>query len=65
MKKERVHMLVESAMLITLGIALELGSKLLIPEMPFGGQLTLASMLPLVLISYRHGVRWGLFCGAA
>ena len=63
MKKERVRMLVESAMLMTLGIALEFGSKLFIPEMPFGGQLTIASMLPLVLISYRFGVRWGLFCG--
>ncbi len=65
MKKERVHVLVESAMLLTLGAVLELVSKLLIPEMPFGGQLTLASMLPIILISYRHGVRWGFFCGVA
>ena len=63
MKKERVHMLVESAMLLTLGVVLELVSKFVIPEMPFGGQLTLASMLPLVLISYRYGVKWGLFSG--
>jgi thiamine transporter len=34
-----------------------------IPEMPFGGQVTLVSMLPVVLISYRHGVRWGLVAG--
>lgn len=64
MKKERVHMLVESAMLLTLGVVLELVSKFVIPEMPFGGQLTLASMLPMVLISYRYGVKWGLFSGA-
>lgn len=63
MKKERVHMLVESAMLLTLGVVLELVSKFLIPELPFGGQLTLASMLPVVLISYRYGVKWGLFSG--
>lgn len=63
MKKERVHMLVESAMLLTLGAVLELVSKFVIPEMPFGGQLTLVSMLPIVLISYRYGVKWGLFCG--
>jgi len=31
--------------------------------MPFGGQVTLVSMLPVVLISYRHGVRWGLVTG--
>jgi len=65
MKKERVHMLVESAMLLTLGAVLELVSKFVIPEMPFGGQLTLASMLPLVLISYRYGIKWGLFSGFA
>ena len=55
--------LTESAMLIALAIVLELVSKLFIPEMPFGGQVTLVSMLPIVLISYRHGVRWGLVTG--
>ena len=55
--------LTESAMLLAVAIVLELVSKMLIPELPFGGQLTLASMLPVVLISYRHGVKWGF--GAA
>lgn len=49
----------ESAMLLALAIILELVAKLVIPEMPFGGQITLVSMLPVVLISYRHGVKWG------
>ena len=53
----------ESAMLLAIAIVLELLSKTLIPEMPFGGQLTVVSMLPVVLISYRHGVKWGLFSG--
>ena len=53
----------ESAMLLAVAIVLELVSKAIIPEMPFGGQLTMASMLPVVLISYRHGVRWGLVAG--
>jgi len=44
---------------------LELVSKMFIPEMPFGGQITLVSMLPIVLISYRHGVKWGLVSGVA
>ena len=57
--------LTESAMLLSVAIVLEFVSKLFIPELPFGGQLTLASMLPVVLISYRHGVRWGLLSGAA
>ena len=57
--------LTESAMLISVAIVLELVSKMFIPEMPFGGQVTLVSMLPVVLISYRHGVRWGLVAGLA
>ena len=52
--------LTESAMLLALAIVLELVSKMLIPELPFGGQITLVSMLPVVLIAYRHGTKWGL-----
>ena len=55
--------LTESAMLLAVAIVLELVSKMFIPEMPFGGQVTLVSMLPVVLISYRHGVKWGLTAG--
>lgn len=55
--------LTESAMLLAMAIVLELVSKSFIPEMPFGGQITLVSMLPVVLISYRHGVKWGLVSG--
>ena len=55
----------ESAMLLAVAIVLELVSKMFIPEMPFGGQITLVSMLPVVLISYRHGVKWGLVSGVA
>ena len=57
--------LTESAMLLAVSIVLEFISKTLIPEMPFGGQLTIVSMLPVVLISYRHGVKWGLVSGVA
>ena len=57
--------LTESAMLLSVAIVLELVSKMFIPELPFGGQVTLVSMLPVVLISYRHGVRWGLVSGFA
>ena len=53
----------ESALLLGVAILLELLSKMFIPEMPFGGQVTLVSMLPVVLISYRHGVKWGLVAG--
>ena len=67
MKEKRVNTrrLTESAMLIALAIILELLSKMFIPEQPFGGQITLVSMLPIVLISYRHGVKWGFVAAFA
>ena len=49
----------ESAMLLAVAIVLEFMAKLFIPELPFGGQITIVSMLPVVLISYRHGLKWG------
>ena len=63
--QHKTQRLTESAMLLAVAIVLELVSKMFIPEMPFGGQVTLASMLPVVLISYRHGVKWGLIAGLA
>ena len=62
-KTSKTRRLTESAMLLAIAIVLEFVSKLIIPEMPFGGQITLVSMLPVVLISYRHGVKWGLVSG--
>ena len=55
----------ESAMLIAIAIVLELLSKSIIPQMPFGGQVTLCAMLPVILISCRHGVKWGFLSGFA
>ncbi len=57
--------LTESAMLLAVAILLELLSKTFIPEMTFGGQLTIVSMLPVVLISYRHGLKWGFVAAFA
>ena len=34
-------------------------SILKLAEMPYGGSITVASMLPIVVIVYRHGGRWG------
>ena len=61
--QNKTKRLTESAMLMALAVVLELVGKMVIPPMPFGGQLTLVSMMPIVLISYRHGVRWGLVAG--
>ena len=57
--QKRTTRLTESAMLLALAVVLEVVSKMFIPPLPFGGQVTLVSMLPVVLISYRHGMKWG------
>ena len=62
--QNKTKRLTESAMLLAMAIVLELVSKMFIPGLPFGGQITICSMLPVVLISYRHGVRWGLASSA-
>ena len=61
--QSKTKRLTESAMLIAVAVVLEMVGRTVIPPMPFGGQLTLVSMLPMVLISYRHGVKWGLTAG--
>ena len=63
MKNQNTRRLVESALLIAIAAVIELVSKLIGLELPFGGTITLASMFPIVLISYRHGVKWGLLSG--
>lgn len=63
MKKESTVSLVESALLIAIAAVLELISKALGLELPFGGTVTLASMFPIVLIAYKYGTKWGLLSG--
>ena len=58
-KARKTRQITESAMLLAIAIVLEVVAKMFIPEQPFGGQITLVSMLPVVLIAYRHGVKWG------
>jgi len=55
----KTRRLTESAMLLALAVVLELVAKMFIPEQVYGGQITIVSMLPVVLISYRHGMKWG------
>lgn len=59
--QNRTRTLVEAALLVALATVLSL-FKLI--DLPYGGSVTLASMLPVVLLSYRHGVLWGLGGGA-
>ena len=55
-KRRSTKALVESALLLALATVL---SELPLAELPYGGSITVASMLPVLLISYRHGLLWG------
>ncbi len=57
----KTRRMVESGILIAMAMVLALVSKVLPFHLPFGGSITLVSMLPIVLLSYRYGVKWGLF----
>ena len=63
MKKKNLYWLVESAVMIALAAVLELVAKMVIPEMPFGGQVTIVSMLPIVLVGWKYGVGKGVVTG--
>lgn len=54
--------LVECAILIAMAFVL---SFIKIIDMPFGGSVTAASMLPIIVAGYRHGIKWGLVTGFA
>lgn len=56
----KTRTLVECALMIALGTVL---ANIKIFELPNGGSITLFSMLPFVLVSFRHGAKWGLFTG--
>ncbi len=62
MKKNKTKILVECAVFIAIATVLSL-FKLL--DLPYGGSITMASMLPVVLLAYRHGLGWGLMSGLA
>ncbi len=63
MKKKNLYWLVESAVMIALATVLELVAKMIIPEMPFGGQVTIVSMLPVVLVGWKYGIGKGIITG--
>ena len=58
-QSSKTRILVEGAMLIALATIL---SYIKILDMPFGGSITL-EMLPLVVMGYRNGAKWGFGTG--
>ena len=55
-----LHVLTECALMIALATVLSLVK---VYEAPFGGSVTLLSMVPIIVISMRHGVGVGLAAG--
>ena len=53
----KTRILVEGALMIALATIL---SMIKLFRMPYGGSVKLMAMVPLVMMSYRHGVKWGV-----
>jgi len=62
MNQTNIKRMTTSAVMLALATVLALVCAL-IPflHLPFGGGFTIASMLPIVVISYMYGLRWGFF----
>lgn len=56
-KTKKTGTLVECSVLIAMAFVL---SFIKIIDMPYGGAVTAASMLPIIIAGYRHGLKWGL-----
>ena len=61
----KTRKLVECAIMVALATVLGLISLFVTGflRLPYGGSVTLCGMLPVVLIGYRNGVKWGLLSG--
>ena len=58
MRNTKTIKLVEGAIMVALAIIL---SFIKVFKLPWGGSITLLSMLPIVIYSIRNGVKWGMF----
>lgn len=58
MTKTNTRRLVESAILIAVGTVLSLFKPI---DLPIGGGITICAMAPMLLLSYRWGMKWGFF----
>ncbi|PWL71622.1 MAG: energy-coupled thiamine transporter ThiT [Clostridiales bacterium] len=60
----KTRRLTESALLIALGTVLALLTNYLpFLNLPYGGSITIFSMVPLIILAFRYGIRWGFFSG--
>lgn len=59
--KKRAQMICVSAVMIAFSVVISLICEM-IPflNLPFGGGFTVASMLPIIVVAYMYGTRWGI-----
>ena len=57
---QKTKRLALSGILLAMSVVL---SFIKVFEWPFGGSITACSMLPISIIGYTYGVKWGLLCG--
>ncbi|MGI5978102.1 MAG: energy-coupled thiamine transporter ThiT [Oscillospiraceae bacterium] len=58
--KSKTRILTECAMMVALASVL---TQVKLFQMPQGGSVTLCSMLPVILVSFRNGPKWGVMTG--
>ena len=61
-KKQKIRRIIETALMLALSTIL---AELAVVPFPLGGSVTIFSQVPMVVISYRYGVKWGIFSGLA
>jgi thiamine transporter len=59
-KNNKIRRVAESAVMLALATVL---SELAVFKLPYGGSVTLFSQVPMIVISYRYGIKWGAFSG--
>jgi thiamine transporter len=58
----QLSVLVETAVMVALAVVL---SQFTLFKLPQGGSVTPGSMVPILLVGLRHGVRWGTLAGVS
>lgn len=64
--KQRTQAITVSAIMIAFAVAISaICAAIPFINLPFGGGFTIASMLPIILVAYMYGTKWGLLTAFA
>ena len=60
-KKQRIQAITVSAVMIAFAVSISaICAVMPFLNLPFGGGFTIASMLPIIIVAYMYGTKWGL-----